>query len=276
MENRNKTYRRVLLIVNLLLLAALFCSVAGFYSVLQSDAVAGPVSGDSPGEAYRSAHTSSVDGVFVADPSEGDYKVLASSGLFAALSDDEVEDNGGDVSNDEYTLPEMRLVGTIAGEASLARAMIGMRNGTGDQRLYRIGDIVGGARLETIKPGSVVFARGGQLYRVDMDRSGEVSQAPARDGRRATGQTGGALIVGLGGAVTVLEEESVGAPRAEDVRRGRWSEMDDDERARRLEEMRERRERMLEDADPEVRERMLERMREAEEGTRQRRDRTRD
>ena len=109
-----------------------------------------------------------------------DYRYLTGRDLFgierrAAIA----EPAGIEEVQEDPPMPEIQLMGTIAGGNAISRALIKNPEG-GGERLYRVGDRVGGATLRKIGPRTITLERDGHSYEVSMDFTAGSSAASDR------------------------------------------------------------------------------------------------
>ncbi len=248
-----------MLVVNMSLLAGLLFLLLRPFPA-PHDAGAGEPSSQSAVGHQESSDTAFSHG-YAPVPTVEDYEALAASDLFGIGRSDTQSAEVDEVerAEEEYTPPPLQLLATVAGRGPIARAVVLNPDGGGEQRL-KVGDTIAGATVQRIGPRSITLARDDQLYEIGMDFTGETGASgrgrPEESARAVTVET---LIIGRGGEVThsSTAEASEAPARAA---RGRWAEMDADERR---EAMRRRYERALENADPETRRRIEERIQRA-------------
>jgi general secretion pathway protein C len=115
----------------------------------------------------------------VKSPAKPEFSMIVGRNIFGATEKAElppVEEETEPLENLEETTLQLSLLGTIAGDAESARAII-MDQRKRSQDIYRIGDTVQGAEIRQILRGKVVLRHGEKDEILTMAEAGEVSGA---------------------------------------------------------------------------------------------------
>jgi len=260
--------KKIILLFNILLLATLAHLLDSSRSLTERDRVMELGKAQSDTEISRFFSSPPDEDKLFLKSSQDDYNKLIQYDLFGIAANDISEPTETTTEIEEETvfeLPQIELLGTVAGTGQFGRAFLNVENASEERRIFRIGDRLGELTLTEIGPRTVIFTRNGESYEIGVDFISYESQRSSRTRRETRTDSGtSAIIVRRGGTDNNGDNDTEQTERDRGGR-GRWRDIDDDERERRLEALRERRERMLEEADPETRERIIDRFRRVEE-----------
>lgn len=150
----------------------------------------------------------------------GDYKVIAERNLFNLMKKEKSQDEIRASNREELekTKLKLRLWGTIAGTGGSSYAVIENESDS-EQKLYRTGDTIEGARIKMILRKKVVLDVNGNDEILEMEDQQSSTGSAARDARSGmpdVSDSGGSDVSDSGGSIVDLMRQARVRPYFED------------------------------------------------------------
>ncbi len=165
--------KRLLLVLNILLLAGVAVLLVRPLSDVEQELDDGFGSETFRYEEHTSVQEHQEDlEVAMAQAGEDDYNLLTESDPFGVLEAEQERERRQQAERRADPEPagplELDLLGTVAGDSSLARAIIQLE-GDGRQGIYKVGESVADAEIVQISRKKVLLSRDGTYYELTMD-----------------------------------------------------------------------------------------------------------